>query len=166
MKQDPPPGTTLDPNSYVYLTDSVGQPTEGTSGTPSASAASAQSVPSGETSGETASSEAAAVAAAVRGHYGAIGAGNFEEAYTYFGPTLRSQQDEANWIAGEESSQILSTTINSLEVNEVSGNTATATVDLSTLNKTETGRFHIVWILVKEGGEWKLDHQLSGQRTG
>jgi hypothetical protein len=48
----------------------------------------------------------------------------------------------------------------------VSGNTATATVDLSTLNKTETGRFHIVWILVKEGGEWKLDHQLSGQRTG
>src|SRR5215213_3174475 len=166
MKQDPPPGTTLDPNSYVYLTDSVGQPTEGTSGTPSASAADAQSVPSGETSGETASSEAAAVAAAVRGHYGAIGAGNFEEAYTYFGPTLRSQQDEANWIAGEESSQILSTTINSLEVNEVSGNTATATVDLSTLNKTETGRFHIVWILVKEGGEWKLDHQLSGQRTG
>jgi serine/threonine protein kinase len=166
MKQDPPPGTTLDPNSYVYLTDSVGPPTEGTSGTPSASAASAQSVPSGETSGETASSEAAAVAAAVRGHYGAIGAGNFEEAYTYFGPTLRSQQDEANWIAGEESSQILSTTINSLEVNEVSGNTATATVDLSTLNKTETGRFHIVWILVKEGGEWKLDHQLSGQRTG
>ena len=171
MEQDPPPGTTLDPNSYVYLTDSVGPPTEGTSGTPSASATSAQSVPSGEASSEAASSEAAsseaaAVAAAVRGHYGAIGAGNFEEAYTYFGPTLRSQQDEANWIAGEESSQILSTTINSLEVNEVSGNTATATVDLSTLNKTETGRFHIVWILVKEGGEWKLDHQLSGQRTG
>src|SRR5215211_6439624 len=27
MKQDPPPGTTLDPNSYVYLTDSVGPPT-------------------------------------------------------------------------------------------------------------------------------------------
>src|ERR687889_819450 len=166
MKQDPPPGTTLAPGSYVYLTDSVGPSTEGTSATPSASATSAQSVPSGEASGETASSEAAAVAAAVRGHYGAIGAGNFEEAYTYFGPTLRSQQDEANWIAGEESSQILSTTINSLEVNEVSGNTATAPVDLSTLNKTETGRFHMVWILVKEGGEWKLDHQLSGQRTG
>jgi hypothetical protein len=166
MEQDPPPGTTLDPNSYVYLTVSVGPPTEGTSGTPSASAASAQSVPSGEASSESASSEAAAVGAAVRGHYGAIGAGNFEEAYSYFGPTLRSQQDEANWIAGEESSEILSTTINSLEVNEVSGNTATATVDLSTLNKTETGRFHIVWMLVKEGGEWKLDHQLSGQRIG
>jgi hypothetical protein len=32
------------------------------------------------------------------------------------------------------------------------------------VNKTETARFHIVWRLVKEGGEWKLDQQLSGQR--
>jgi hypothetical protein len=106
------------------------------------------------------------VAAAVRGHYEAIGAGNFEEAYSYFGPTLRSQMNEASWIAGEESSQIQSITINSLEVNEVSGSTATATVDISSINKTETARFHIVWMLVREGGEWKLDHQLSGQRIG
>jgi eukaryotic-like serine/threonine-protein kinase len=28
MKQDPPPGTTLEPNSYVYLTTSVGPPEE------------------------------------------------------------------------------------------------------------------------------------------
>jgi eukaryotic-like serine/threonine-protein kinase len=161
MKQDPPPGTTLAPGSYVYLTDSVGPPAEGTGGTQSASSTvSAQSVPSGE-----ASSEEAAVAAAVRGHYEAIGAGNFEEAYSYFGPTLRSQTSEASWIAGEESSQIQSITINSLDVNEVSGSTATATVDLSSINKTETARFHIVWMLVKEGGEWKLDHQLSGQRV-
>jgi hypothetical protein len=106
------------------------------------------------------------VAAAVRGHYEAIGAGNFEEAYSYFGPTMRSETDEANWIAGEESSQIQSITINSLEVNEVSGSTATAIVDFSSVNKAETARFHIVWMLVQEGGEWKLDHQLSGQRIG
>jgi eukaryotic-like serine/threonine-protein kinase len=161
IKQDPPPGTTLAPDSYVYLTDSVGPPAGGTGGTQSASAVSAQSVPPGEVSGE-----AAAVAAAVRGHYEAIGAGNFEEAYSYFGPTLRSQHDEASWIAGEESSQIQSTTVNSLEVNEVSRNTAMATVDFSSINKTETARFHIVWMLVKEGAEWKLDHQLSGQRIG
>jgi eukaryotic-like serine/threonine-protein kinase len=160
MKQDPPPGTTLAPGNYVYLTDSIGPPADGTGGTQSANnSVSAQSIPSGE-----ASSEEAAVAAAVRGHYEAIGAGNFEEAYSYFGPTLRSQTSEASWIAGEESSQIQSITINSLEVNEVSGGTATATVDLSSINKTETARFHIVWMLVKEGGEWKLDHQLSGQR--
>jgi serine/threonine protein kinase len=29
MKQNPPPGTELDPGSYVYLTDSVGPPAEG-----------------------------------------------------------------------------------------------------------------------------------------
>jgi serine/threonine protein kinase len=162
MKQDPPPGTTLAPGSYVYLTDSIGPPAGGTNATQSASStASAQSVPSGEVS-----DEASAVAAAVRGHYEAIGAGNFEEAYSYFGPTMISETDEANWIAGEESSQIQSITINSLEVNEVSGSTATATVDFSSINKVETARFHIVWMLVKEGGEWKLDHQLSGQRIG
>jgi hypothetical protein len=79
---------------------------------------------------------------------------------------MRSETDEANWIAGEESSQIQSITINSLEVNELSGSTATATVDFSSVNKAETAQFHIVWMLVKEGGEWKLDHQLSGQRIG
>jgi serine/threonine protein kinase len=158
MKQDPPPGTPLAPGSYVYLTDSVGPPAEDTNATQSVSStASAQSVPSGGVSGE---------AAAVRGHYEAIGAGNFEEAYSYFGPTMRSETDEANWIAGEESSQIQSITIDSLEVNEVSGSTATATVDFSSINKAETARFHILWMLVKEGGEWKLDHQLSGQRIG
>jgi hypothetical protein len=146
----------------VYLTDSVGPPAEGTDETQRASSsASAESGPSDGVSGE-----AAAVAGAVRGHYEAIGAGNFEEAYSYFGPTMRSETDEANWIAGEESSQIQSITINSLEVNEVSGSTATATVDFSSINKAETARFHIVWMLVKEGGEWKLDHQLSGQRIG
>jgi serine/threonine protein kinase len=160
MKQDPPPGTTLAPGNYVYLTDSIGPPADGADGTRSAnSTVSAQSIPSGE-----ASRDEAAVAAAVRGHYEAIGAGNFEEAYSYFGPTLRSQTSEASWIAGEESSQIQSMAINSLEVNEVGGNTATATVDVSSINKTETARFHIVWLLVKEGGEWKLDHQISGQR--
>jgi len=124
MKQDPPPGTTLAPGSYVYLTDSVGPPAEGTNATQSASStASSQSARS-----DGVSSEEAAVAAAVRDHYEAIGAGNFEEAYSYFGPTMRSETDEANWIAGEESSQIQSITINSLEVNELSGSTATATV--------------------------------------
>jgi serine/threonine protein kinase len=162
MKQDPPPGTPLAPGSYVYLTASVGPPAEDTNATQSVSStASAQSVLSSGVSGE-----AAVVAAAVRGHYEAIGAGIFEEAYSYFGPTMRSETDETNWIAGEESSQIQSITINSLEVNEVSGSTATATVDFSSINKAETARFHIVWMLVKEGGEWKLDHQLSGQRIG
>ena len=146
----------------MYLTDSGGSPAEGTDEIQNASStASAQSVPSGGVS-----SEEAAVADAVWGHYEAIESGNYEEAYSYFGPTMRSETDEANWIAGEESSQIQSITINSLEVNKVSRNTATATVDFSSINKAETARFHIVWMLVEEGGKWKLDHQLSGQRIG
>jgi hypothetical protein len=160
IKQDPPPGIEQDSDSYVHLTTSVGPSEE-------SSASEGQGPDASETrrsaSGET-SSEEEAVAAAVRGHYGAIGAGAFEEAYSYFGPTFRSQHDQASWIAGEQSYQIQSSTINSLEVDEVLGTTATATVDVSFVDNTGTPRFLIVWGLVKEGGQWKLDEQLSAQR--
>jgi hypothetical protein len=160
MKQNPPPGTEQDPKSYVNLTTSIG-PSEG--GSASAGQKSStignQYGPSGEVS-----SEVEEVAAAVRGHYGAIGEGDFEEAYSYFGPTFRSQHDQASWIEGEQSYQIQSSMINSLEVEEVLGTTATATVDVSFMDDTGTPRFLIVWSLVKEGGQWKLDEQLSAQR--
>jgi serine/threonine protein kinase len=159
MKQDPPPGTTLDPNSYVYLTTSVGPPDTGSAGGRQESGVTgSQHDPSGE-----ALSEEAAVAVVVQGHYEAIGAGNFEEAYSYFGPTMRSRQDEASWIASEQSYQIQSSTIHSLTVHEVLGTTATATVDVSFVDNTGTPRFVITWGLVKEGGAWKLDEQISSQ---
>jgi hypothetical protein len=162
IKQDPPPGTEQGPNSYVYLTTSVG-PSEGSgaSAGQGSGAISNQHGPSGEVF-----SEEVAVEAAVRGHYGAIGTGDFEEAYSYFGPTFRSQHDQASWIAGEQSYQIQSSTINSLKVDEVLGTTATATVDVSFVDNTGTPRFLIVWSLVREGGQWKLDEQLSAQRMG
>ncbi len=162
MKQKPAPGTEQDPHSYVHLTTSVG-PSEGRSADAGqeSGAIGNQYGPSGEVS-----SEEEAVGAAVRGHYGAIGAGDFEEAYSYFGPTFRSQHDQTSWIEGEQSYQIQSSTINSLEVEEVLGTTATATVDVSFVDNTGTPRFVIVWSLVKEGGQWKLDEQLSAQRIG
>jgi hypothetical protein len=99
MKHDAPPGTTLDPNSYVYITTSVGPPdTANAGGRQEGGVTGSQPVPSGE----EAPSEETAVAAAIQGHYEAIGAGNFEGAYSYFGPTFRSQHDEASWIAGEQ----------------------------------------------------------------
>jgi hypothetical protein len=95
------------------------------------------------------------------------GGGNFEEAYSYFGPAFSSQHDQASWIAGEQPYQIQSATINSLQVKEVVGNTATATVDVTVLDNTGTPpRFLIVWNLVKEGGQWKFDERLSAQRIG
>jgi hypothetical protein len=162
MKQDPPPGTTLKRNSYVYLTTSVGPPDAGNAGGGQESGVTgSQHDPSGE-----ALSEEAAVAVAVQGHYEAIGARNFEEAYSYFGPTFRSQHDQASWIASEQSYEIRSSTIHSVTVDEVLGTTATATVDVSFVDNTGTPRFLIVWGLVKGGGQWKLDEQLSAQRIG
>jgi hypothetical protein len=162
IKQNPLPGTEQDRDSYVHLTTSVGPPERDDAGRSQESGAIGnQHGPPGEVS-----SEEEAVAAAVRGHYEAIGAGNFEEAYSYFGPTFRSQHDQASWMAGEQSYQIQSSTIHSLEVGEVLGTTATATVDVSFVDNTGTPRFLIVWSLVKEGGQWKLDKQLSAQRIG
>ena len=160
MNQNPPPGTEQGPNSYVHLTTSVG-PSEGGSASAGqeSGAIGNRYGPSGEVS-----SEEEAVAAAVRGHYGAIGTGDFEEAYSYFGPTFRSQHDQASWIEGEQSYQIQSSKIYSLEVEEILGTTATATVDVGFIDNTGTPRFLIVWSLVKEGGQWKLDEQLSAQR--
>jgi hypothetical protein len=161
MKQDPQPGTTLDRGSYVYLTTSVGPPDTAMSGGGQGSGATgSQHNPPGE-----ASSEEAAVAAAIEGHYGAIGTGNFEGAYSYFGPTFRGQHDQASWIAGEKAYEIQSSTIHSLTVDEVLGTSASATVDVSFVDNTGTPRFVIVWSLVQEGGRWKLDSQLSAQRV-
>src|SRR3712207_1298020 len=152
MKQNPSPGTELDTGSYVYLTTSLGPPEENNS----ASAV--------QDTGAT--SEEEAVEAAIRGHYGAIGAGSFEEAYSYFGPTFKGQHDQASWISSEETFQIQSSTIHSLQVDEILGTTATATVNVSFVDNTGTPRFLIVWGLVKEGGQWKLNQQYSSQRIG
>jgi hypothetical protein len=51
-----------------------------------------------------------------------------------------------------------------LQVDEVLGTTATATVDVSFVDNTGTPRFVIVWSLLKEGGRWTLDEQISAQR--
>jgi len=159
MEQDPPPGTKLDAGAYIYLTSSVGPPEEsGASRNRGSGAVSSQQEPSVD-----ASSEEVAVAAAIRGHYEAIGAGNFEQAYSYFGPTFRSQHDQASWIAGEQSYEIQSSTIHSLTVDEVLGTTATATVDVSFVDNTGAPRFVIVWGLLKESGTWRLDEQISAQ---
>jgi hypothetical protein len=39
-------------------------------------------------------------------------------------------------------------------------------VDVSFVDNTGNPRFVIVWGLVKEDGEWKLDEQISAQRSG
>ncbi len=105
--------------------------------------------------------EEAAVEKAIRDHYTAIGANDFDRAYSYFGPTFRSTNDKEGWIANEKTNRIAGSTIHSVKVNEVSGSTAIATVDVSFKDKSGTPRFLLTWNLVKEGGYWKLDSQVS-----
>jgi hypothetical protein len=161
IKQDPPPTTMLGTGTYVYLTTSVGPPEGGGAGGRQASGV----IGSQHNPTTGALSEEDAVVGAVRGHYEAIGAGNFQEAYSYFGPTFRSQHDQDSWISGEQYYEIQSSTIHSLTVDVVLGTTATATVDVSFVDNTGTPRFVIVWGLVKEEGQWNLDQQFSAQRV-
>jgi hypothetical protein len=127
-----------------------------------ASSSAAQTNPSGESSGEEAS-----VAAAVRGHYEAIGEGNFEEAYSYFGSTYRTQigNNKQGWIDARKGSQIMGSTIKEVNVQTVSENQATATIDVAFQDKGKDSCFFLEWSLVKESGQWKLDQQLSGEPT-
>jgi hypothetical protein len=120
----------------------------------------AQTIPSVE-----ASSEEASVEAAVRGHYEAIGAGDFEEAYSYFGPTYRKLIDynKQGWINARKNSQITGSTIKEVNVQRVLENQATATIDVAFQDKGKDSCFFLEWSLVKEGGQWKLDEQLSGE---
>ena len=114
--------------------------------------------------GENRSPEAE-VRRAVEGHYEAIGAGNFEEAYSYFGPAYRRIKDEQTWISDEKSYGIRSSKIHSLNVHKVSRTTATATVDVSFEDNTGTPQFLITWNLIKEDGRWKLNEQSSAQKV-
>jgi Domain of unknown function (DUF4878) len=106
-----------------------------------------------------------AVESAVRGHYRAIGDRKFEEAYCYFGPTQRDDSGgQEQWIAGQEPNLITSSSIDSLEVQDISGSTAAAAVDVAITDKTGTHHFQITWHLVKEDGRWKLDKQILGKK--
>jgi hypothetical protein len=164
-------GTVIDRDTYFVFEDGVWKHRFGEEEVdifmPDASFEEFAGIQQGSSTSPSASAPAGgeeeAVEDAVRGHYEAIGRDDFEEAYSYFGPTMRSRQDEASWIASEESYEIQSSTIHSLRVDEVLGSTATATVDVSFVDNTGTPRFVIVWGLVKEGGAWKLDEQISAQ---
>lgn len=107
--------------------------------------------------------EESGIAEALYGHYEARGRGDFEAAYSYFGPTYRSQEPQDTWVSEQETYDVESSTINSLEVEEAGETTATATVDVSFEDNTGTPRFLLTWSLVKEDGEWKLDELDSGE---
>lgn len=106
----------------------------------------------------------AAIKEAVRGHYGAIGRGEFAAAYSYFGPTYKKLEGRGAWISSEKTYGITASTVNYLDVTYADGITAAATVDVTFQDDTGAPRFLVTWILVKENGAWKLDRQTSAER--
>lgn len=97
------------------------------------------------------------VEAAIRAHYEAIGDGDFEEAYSYFGPSYTANVSEEDWVSEEDTYDIQGSTIHSVQVEEVSGSEAEATVDVEFEDNTGTPRFEISWALVQSSDGWKLD---------
>ncbi len=114
---------------------------------------------------EETGTEEEAIEEAIRSHYEAIGENDFEEAYSYFGPTFRSTSSEESWVESEESQGITGSTINSVDVVSVDGDTAEASVDVSFEDNTGTSDFFLGWNLVKEDGQWKLDEISVGGGT-
>jgi hypothetical protein len=109
-------------------------------------------------------SEQQAVSAAVRDHYAAIGEQDFKEAFSYFGADYQRLVDETFWISTQNTYQVQPTAINSLGVDEVRGDTATVTVDVSFEDNTGNPRFLITWHLARENEGWKLNKAFSIQR--
>jgi hypothetical protein len=157
--------TLLDDTSRQMATQVLATMVEVSKREPTKAKQSSSSPKDSKTAGKRRSEEEA-VEDAIRGHYEAIGTRDFGRAYDYFGPTYRAEEDRQGWVENHEADQIKSSTINALNVEEVSGSTATANVDVSFEDKTGTPRFRITWSLVKEGGRWKLDEQLSAEKMG
>ena len=98
-----------------------------------------------------------AVEDTIRNHYRAIGTGDFETSYSYFGPTMRTISPEDRWIEDEESYEIERATVDSVEVTAVGERSATAEVRVRFEDNTGAPSFFLRWTLVTEGDEWKLD---------
>lgn len=109
--------------------------------------------------------EETAVEETIRNHYEAIGNNDFEEAYSYFGSTFRSSNSEEDWVAQEEDQGITSSTVNSIDVGDVSEDTVQAAVDVTFDDSSGSSNFYLGWELVKESGQWKLDLITVGGET-
>jgi hypothetical protein len=125
-----------------------------------------QSAQGGSRSPEAAVSEKAAVEEAVRGLFEALDAGNFEKAYSHIKPKseflngLTQQQYVQNW----RTTGLKGASIHSLQVEDVSGSTATAIVDFDHQYSNGTYyRWFVTWKLVKLDGQWKLDKSVSSK---
>src|SRR5215207_3374834 len=105
-------------------------------------------------------SEEAAVESVIRGELRALNTGNFEKSYSYYAPnseTRHRYKTPQEWVnILNKSMKGANIRILSLKVEDISGNTATATVEEEAQNKSGTYRYLVTQKLVKVDGQWKL----------
>src|SRR5829696_2929849 len=108
-------------------------------------------------------SEGAAVKKAVRGLFEALDAGNFEKAYSYYGPDHRFRRaySREEYVRVIKLEGVTDATIRSVNVEDIKGNTATATVDYEWTS--ERGTFRYLWTMKvdKLDGRWKIGKTVS-----
>lgn len=129
----------------------------------SADGAATQGAGPDQLAAELAPDQAAAAEEAVRAHYEAIGAGEFERAYSYFGPSYKGIVPARLWVQSHVDERIESSSIDSLEVGRNSGGAAQANVTVSFTDAAGQHTFEIVWTLLEDGGSYKLDTQSYGR---
>ncbi len=105
-----------------------------------------------------------AIIKAIQGYHEALEDNDFEEAYSYLGPTARISEDQDTFADRYKNYEIQSNQIYYLDVEKVSEDTATARVEIGYEYKDgRRSRFDNTWQLVREGEDWKLDEASSEQ---
>ena len=111
------------------------------------------------------------IRATVQGHYEALGEGDFEKAFEFFGLRGGDEvRDKEEWIEEQTKEQnfcpIEKSEVKDVQVADVEDeSTAVATADVHFDYKCGQSDWRFIWNVSKAGGEWKLDSQEEAHAT-
>src|SRR5215210_6217190 len=107
----------------------------------------------------------------MQGHYKALGEGDFEKAFGFFGLRGGDEvRDKEEWIEEQTKEQnfcpIEKSEVKDVQVADVEDeSTAVATADVHFDYKCGQSDWRFIWNVSKAGGEWKLDSQEEAHAT-
>ena len=104
------------------------------------------------------------IEATVRGHYEAIGAGDYHKAYNYFGSVMRNVVGAEGWIEAQKRFCPVvhphGVDVKDVRVSEVTGDKAVATADVKFKHTCGESHWIFAWHLKNESDGWKLASQI------
>jgi hypothetical protein len=105
------------------------------------------------------------IEATVRGHYEAIGAGDYDRAYSYFGSVMRNVVGAEGWIEARKNEYCPvvhphGADVKDVRVSEVNGDKAVATADVRFKHTCGESHWIFAWRLNNESDGWKLASQI------